>query len=82
MLDGVLFVGMLDVDHIDGNPKNNDKSNAQTLCKCCHAYKTIKFKDYSSPGRGALKEEQQQLKQQEQQEQQEYLKSKIFFSVR
>jgi len=78
MMNGVLFVGMLDVDHIDGNPKNNDKSNAQTLCKCCHAYKTIKFKDYDSPGRGALKEEQQQLKrqqQQEQQEQQEYLNS-------
>ena len=75
MIDGVPFVGILDVDHIDGNPDNNDQSNAQTLCKCCHAYKTIKFKDYESPGRGALKEEQRRLKEQEQQ------KSNISYST-
>jgi hypothetical protein len=66
---------MLDVDHIDGNPDNDDQSNAQTLCKCCHAYKTIKFKDYESPGRGALKEEQRRLKEQEKQ------KSNISYST-
>ena len=75
LLNGVPFVGILDVDHIDGNPDNNDQSNAQTLCKCCHAYKTIKFKDYESPGRGALKEEQRRLKEQEQQ------KSNISYST-
>lgn len=30
----------LDVDHIDGNPSNNDKSNLQTLCANCHRLKT------------------------------------------
>jgi hypothetical protein len=43
--------GWLDVDHIDGNPKNCEKWNLQTLCKCCHSYKTMISKDYLSPGR-------------------------------
>ncbi len=30
----------LDVDHIDGNHKNNDPSNLQTLCANCHRLKT------------------------------------------
>lgn len=30
----------LDVDHIDGNHKNNDASNLQTLCANCHRLKT------------------------------------------
>jgi len=30
----------LDVDHIDGNKKNNDLSNYQTLCANCHRLKT------------------------------------------
>ena len=30
----------LDVDHIDGNHKNDDPSNLQTLCANCHRYKT------------------------------------------
>ena len=37
----VIWQGMLDVDHIDGNHNNNHPDNLQTLCKCCHAYKTI-----------------------------------------
>lgn len=41
----------LDVDHVDGNPYNHDPSNLQTLCKCCHAYKSIKNGDYKTPGR-------------------------------
>ena len=30
----------LDVDHIDGNKKNDDPSNLQTLCANCHRLKT------------------------------------------
>lgn len=46
---------MLDVDHISGNSDNNRKNNLQTLCKCCHSYKTLKYKDYKTPGRKARK---------------------------
>lgn len=31
----------LDVDHIDGNHKNHDPSNLQTLCANCHRLKTL-----------------------------------------
>jgi len=31
----------IDVDHIDGDKTNHDPSNLQSLCKCCHAYKTM-----------------------------------------
>ena len=30
----------LDVDHIDGDKHNNEKSNLQTLCANCHRLKT------------------------------------------
>jgi hypothetical protein len=30
----------LDIDHIDGNPSNNDPLNVQTLCANCHRLKT------------------------------------------
>jgi hypothetical protein len=36
----------LGVDHIDGNKKNNDPSNFQTLCHNCHALKTHQNNDY------------------------------------
>lgn len=36
----------LDVDHIDGNHKNNDSKNLQTLCANCHRLKTFLNKDY------------------------------------
>ena len=36
----------LDVDHIDGNKKNNDISNLMTLCANCHRYKTLVNDDY------------------------------------
>lgn len=50
----VHWIGMLDVDHIDGDPSNNHPSNLQTLCKCCHAYKTHIYKDSRTPGRKTL----------------------------
>ena len=31
----------LDVDHIDGDKTNNEKSNLQTLCSNCHRLKTF-----------------------------------------
>lgn len=33
-------ISQLDVDHIDGNHKNNNLSNLQTLCANCHRLKT------------------------------------------
>jgi hypothetical protein len=30
----------LDVDHIDGNHNNDDPTNLQTLCACCHRMKS------------------------------------------
>ena len=47
--------GMLDVDHKNGNPSDNRPLNLQTLCKCCHAYKTVQNQDYLTPGRKALR---------------------------
>lgn len=50
----IVWDGQLDVDHMDGNPSNNNPANLQTLCKCCHAYKTNINEDYVTPGRKAL----------------------------
>lgn len=36
----------LDVDHIDGNKKNNNPTNLQTLCANCHRLKTFINKDW------------------------------------
>lgn len=36
----------LDVDHIDGNKKNNDLSNLVTLCANCHRLKSKQNKDW------------------------------------
>lgn len=35
----------LDVDHIDGDNKNNTADNLQVLCANCHRLKTLKNKD-------------------------------------
>lgn len=37
----------LDVDHIDGNHKNNDPVNLQTLCANCHRLKTKESSDWN-----------------------------------
>lgn len=52
----IAWDGMLDVDHKNGIPTDNRPRNLQTLCKCCHAYKTNVMKDYATPGRKQLKE--------------------------
>ena len=52
----VVWDGMLDVDHKNGRPDDNRPQNLQTLCKCCHAYKTNVKKDYATPGRKMLME--------------------------
>lgn len=36
----------LDIDHIDGNHKNEDPLNLQTLCANCHRLKTFLEKDF------------------------------------
>jgi 5-methylcytosine-specific restriction endonuclease McrA len=36
----------LDVDHINGNNKDNSQSNLQTLCANCHRLKTFINKDW------------------------------------
>lgn len=51
----IVWDGQLDVDHKDGDPRNNEEENLQTLCKCCHAFKSYTEKDYLSPGRKAFK---------------------------
>ena len=47
----ILLAAQLEVDHIDGNHLNNDPENLQTLCGCCHKYKTIINEDWKTPGR-------------------------------
>ena len=36
----ILIPDQLEVDHIDGDKDNDKPSNFQTLCSCCHRYKT------------------------------------------
>lgn len=50
-INGEKFTSHLQVDHINGNPKDNSPENLQTLCACCHSFKTALNKDYMSPGR-------------------------------
>jgi len=45
----------LQVDHKNGNPHDNNPRNLQTLCANCHIFKTIKCKDYATPGRKTLR---------------------------
>jgi len=45
----------LDLDHIDGNKENVAPENFQTLCKNCHALKTIQQGD-NAPSRHPMRE--------------------------
>jgi len=51
----IVYRGQLEVDHIDGNPYNHSEENLQTLCNCCHTYKTHISGDRETPGRKTLK---------------------------
>lgn len=51
----IVWEGQLDVDHINGIPTDNRPKNLQTLCSCCHVYKTNISKDYATPGRKTLR---------------------------
>lgn len=50
----IKVIAQLEVDHIDGNPSNNEPENLQTLCSCCHKYKSILYEDHKTPGRKEL----------------------------
>lgn len=39
---------MLEVDHMNNDHSDNRKVNLQTICSCCHRYKTRYFGHYSS----------------------------------
>lgn len=41
-----VHICQLDLDHIDGNHKNNKEDNLQTLCANCHRLKTYLNKDW------------------------------------
>lgn len=51
----ILDCGMLHVDHINGISFDERPENYQTLCSCCHSYKSNVFKDYKSHGRKSEK---------------------------
>ena len=42
----IVWEGQLQVDHMDGDHDNNDPGNLQTLCACCHQYKSYIYKDW------------------------------------
>ena len=50
----VVWAGILDVDHINGDPRDHREENLQTLCKNCHSIKTNVSKDYLTDGRKKL----------------------------
>jgi 5-methylcytosine-specific restriction endonuclease McrA len=58
---GEIHPAVLDTHHKDGNPKNNDPSNLQTLCANCHRSNTTRTGTSSAQtGRSALSETRSQ----------------------
>lgn len=41
-------MNQLDIDHVDGNHKNNDPVNLRTLCANCHRLKTVLHRDFQN----------------------------------
>jgi len=52
----ILYCGMLENDHKNGVPFDHSPSNMQTLCSCCHKYKSNIYKDYATRGRKSYRE--------------------------
>jgi hypothetical protein len=42
----ILYSGQLELDHIDGIHSHNISENIQTLCKCCHSFKSYISGDF------------------------------------
>lgn len=40
----------LEVDHIDNNPSNNERSNLVGLCRPCHSTKTARYEHFKRTG--------------------------------
>ena len=58
----IIDCGMLHADHKNGVPWDHRPTNMQTLCSCCHSYKSHVFKDYASLGRKSSKKLTEQEK--------------------
>ena len=52
----------LQVDHKDGNPKNNDNTNLWTICSNCHQRKGNYYGDAKTEGRGLINPNSQYFK--------------------
>tara|TARA_B100001057_G_C22645659_1_gene869967 strand:- start:149 stop:493 length:345 start_codon:yes stop_codon:yes gene_type:complete len=52
--DNAIGPSCLQVDHKDGNRKNNQASNLQTLCYECHKSKTSNCRDWEHRGSTAV----------------------------
>jgi 5-methylcytosine-specific restriction protein A len=40
-------VAAIEVDHIDGNSRNNDDRNLRSLCKSCHSARTARDQGFA-----------------------------------
>ena len=59
-VDSLRSHSFLEVDHINGDPKDNRPENLQTLCKHCHVIKGIQNKDHTTKGRKTYKKEKEE----------------------
>ena len=42
-----LTTAATEVDHIDGNSRNNERTNLRALCKCCHSARTARDQGFA-----------------------------------